>query len=353
MNEAIEIDKSERIFVTGASGFIGTALVRQLLADGYRVRGMSRKAPTLPPGFENRAAELWEHPNFEFASGDVTDPESLTRGMAGCPYVIHLAGYAKNFAFDPTTFLKINRGGMINVFQAAQKLGVKKVVWTSSVVALGVTAPGVTADESTPRISNEYLTEYEESKALAEIEARQWTDRGFPAVTVNPTRVYGPGPLSEGNSLGILIDDYMRGRFPILINYGKNIGNYGLVDDVARGHFLALLRGRPGECYLLGGENASLEQFFQTINRVTGERHFMLKIWKFFPMLVAHLMELRAKLTKTYPRITPGWIRTFTTDWRYSCDKAVRELGYEITPLEEGLRRTCDWILANRTDGTK
>ena len=344
MNESISIDKNERIFITGASGFIGTTLVRQLLADGYKVRGMSRKTPTLPLGYENRGAELWEHPNFEYAAGDVTDSESVLRGMDGCSYVIHLAGYAKNFAFDPMTFKRINCGGMLHVFQAAKKLGVKKVVWTSSVVALGPTAPGVVADESTPRTTDKYLTEYEESKALAEKEARQWTDDGFPAVAVNPTRVYGPGQLSEGNALGTLIDDYMRGRFPFLINFGKNIGNYGLVDDVAHGHFLALLRGRPGERYLLGGENVSLEEFFKTIDRVTGERHFMLKIWKFFPMQVARFMKLRAQLTKTYPRITPGWIRTFTAEWNHSCDKAVRELGYKITPLAEGLEKTCSWL---------
>ena len=347
MNESIQIDKNEKIFITGASGFIGTTLVRQLLAEGYRVRGMSRKTPALPKGYENRGAELWSHPNFEYAQGDVTDPESLRLGMAGCSYVIHLAGYAKNYAPDPDTFRQINCGGMLNVFAAAKELGVKKVVWTSSVVALGPTAPGVLADESTPRTTNQYLTEYEESKTLAEAEARKWTDQGFPAVAVNPTRVYGPGQLSEGNSLGLLIDDYMHGRFPILINFGKNIGNYGLVDDVARGHFQALLRGRPGERYLLGGENASLAEFFKTIDRVTGKRHFMLKIWKFVPMQVARFLKLRAKLTGTYPRITPGWIRTFTTEWNFSCGKAVRELGYEITPLEEGLRRTCDWILEN------
>lgn len=345
---SIVIDKSEPVFVTGASGFIGTSLVRQLLAAGYKVRGMSRKQPVFPPGYDAAPEDLWNHPNFEYFKGDMTDIESLRRGIDGCGYVIHLAGYAKNYSPDPNIFIRFNVDGMRNVFTAAQEKNVKKIVWTSSIVTFGPTKKGVVGDETMPRITPKYLTEYEESKSIAEKEALKWAASGLPLVIVNPTRVYGPGQLSEGNALAALIDDYACGRFPILVNRGVNIGNYVLVDDVARGHLLALERGTVGERYILGSENASLKEFFQIIDEVTGKRRFKLPILTFAPMVVGYALLWAAKIFGIYPRITPGWVRTFIVDWAYSCEKAEKELGYTPVPLKEGLAQTCRWLREQR-----
>lgn len=342
------MEPNARIFVTGASGFIGTSLIRQLLASGYRVRGMSRKSPVFPPGYTGSKEELWNHPNFEFFQGDISDLDSLRRGIDGCDYVIHLAGYAKNYSRDPSAFYKINLDGMKNVFTASKEKGIKKIVWTSSIVTFGPTRKGEVADESTPRITDKYLTEYEKSKSLAEKEAKKWLDGGLPLVIVNPTRVFGPGQLSEGNALTRLIDDYDRGRFPFLVNFGVNVGNYVLVDDVARGHFLALEKGRIGQKYILGSENASLKEFFDLVDEVTGKKHFRLPIWKFWPMVVGYVLLWSAILFGIYPRITPSWIRTFTVDWAYSCDKAKRELGYSPTCLRDSLALTCAWLKARQ-----
>ena len=128
------------------------------------------------------------------------------------------------------------------------------------------------------------------------------------------------------------------------MNYGINYGNYGYVDDVARGIYLALQKGVPGERYILGGENASLLELYRLIDAIDGKWHWKLPMYKFIPLFVAHSLELWAKLTGVYPRITPGWVRTFLVDWKYSCDKAKRELGYDPISLEEGLRRTCAWL---------
>ncbi|MBQ9813320.1 MAG: NAD-dependent epimerase/dehydratase family protein [Thermoguttaceae bacterium] len=339
-----ELNKEATIFITGATGFIGTSLTRQLLADGWRVRGMSRSKPQLPPGYEGDVKELWEHPNFEHVFGDVNDYDSLARGMNGCDYVLSLAGYARNYARDPQVFFRVNVDGMRNVFNAAEKLNVKKIVWVSTIVSFGPTPKGQTCDETLDRITDKYYTEYEESKSIAEKEALQYVKRGLPLVIVNPTRVYGPGQLSEGNAMAALIRDYRRGTGPFLLNYGVNVGNYGYVDDVARGVYLALEQGKIGERYILGGDNASLLELYKLIDKVDGKTHWKLPMYKFIPLLVAHSLKLWARLTGVYPRITPGWVRTFLFDWKYSCDKAKKELGYDPISLEEGLKRTCEWL---------
>src|SRR5262249_51467066 len=148
--------------------------------------------------------------------------------------------------------------------------------------------------EAMTRITPAYLTDYEESKAVAEQEALRLAVGGLPVVIVNPTRVYGPGHLTEGNSLARLIDDYDRGRVPVLLNRGVNVGNYVFVDDVVQGHLLAMQRGRLGERYILGGENIALKDFFRTIDRVSGKTHFQISIRR-AAMLFAWLQKKRAE----------------------------------------------------------
>ncbi len=329
----------KKLFVTGATGFIGSTLTRKLLARGCEVVGMSRSAaPVLPPGFVGASEELWDHPRFIYKQGDILNLDDLRGAMDGCDGVFHLAGYAKNYSKDPETFNRMNIGGMRNVFTVAKELNIPKIVWTSSIVTFGPTPAGVVSDESMPRFTPKFLTEYEESKFHAETEAMVWAQEGLPVVIVNPARVYGPGQLSEGNALAELINDYRHGRMPFLPNFGKNIGNYVLVDDVAEGQILAMERGRIGERYILGGENVSLKDFFGLIAKITDKKHFQMPLYKTGPIIFGYIQLYLAKLFGIYPRITPGWVRTFVTDWTYSIDKARRELGYCPVSLEEGLK---------------
>ena len=339
------METAQKVFVTGGTGFIGTRLVQALIDRGQAVRVLSRRAdPKPPPGFDGPQRGPWRHERVELVRGEIGDRDLLVRAMAGCRRVFHLAAYAKNWARDPQTFFEVNVQGMRNVFDAAAESGVERVVWTSTVLTFGPTPPGVVADEDTPRITDRYYTQYERTKTIAEGEALRRAQEGLPVVIVNPTRVYGPGHLTEGNALARLIDDYDRGKVPVLLNRGVNVGNYVLVDDVAKGHILAMEKGRVGQRYILGGENASLKQFFRIVDEVSGKRHRQLPIFKVLPLLFAGFQEQRARWLGVYPRITPGWVRTFLADWAYSSEKAGRELGYRPTPLVEGIQVTYDWL---------
>ncbi|HLE31656.1 MAG TPA: SDR family oxidoreductase [Bacteroidota bacterium] len=327
------------IFVTGATGFIGTKLVNALLAKGHSVHALSRAA-------SNREGLM--HERVRLVQGDLLDRDSLRKGMEGCSQVFHLAAYAKNWSRDPSVFFRQNVDGMTNVLDAARDAGIKRVVFTSTIVVFGPRPAGVIGDESMPRITPKYFTEYEESKAVAERKALEYVKKGHPIVIVNPTRVYGPGKLTEGNSVSLMIDMYDRGKVPVLLNNGVNVGNYVLVDDLVRGHILAMERGKIGERYILGGENASLKRIFELVDEASGKKHFQFSLPPSIAMLYGSLEKKRAEWLRMYPQITPGWVETFLQDWAYTCAKAERELGYTITPLKDGIKLTYDWLMTLR-----
>jgi nucleoside-diphosphate-sugar epimerase len=325
--------------VTGATGFIGSRLVAELVRGGHTVRALTRTMTN------------WKTLGLEGSTpviGDILDPPSLVRAVDGCSRIFHLAAYAKNWARDPGTFSEHNIRGTANVLAAARTVGVEKLVLTSTIAALGPTPPGVVGDEMMPRATSRFFTAYEQTKTQAEREALRLAAEGLPVVVVNPTRVYGPGKLSEGNSVTLLIDLYDRGRFPFLLAGGCNVGNYALVDDVVRGHMLAMEKGRTGERYILGGENVSLADLMRVVDEVSGKRHLKLPLPATLAMAYAYMEEAKARWLGAYPRVTPGWVETFLQEWAYSCAKAEGELGYAITPLADGIRLTYEWLRRQR-----
>ena len=331
--------KPTTIFVTGATGFIGTKLVNELVRLGHTVHALSRAT-------SNR--DGLDHERILLVQGDIMNRESLVAGMKGCTHVFHLAAYAKNWARDPKIFYHHNVLGMHHVFEAAKQTGIQRVVWTSTIVTFGPTAFGVIGDEAMPRITSKYYTEYEETKSIAEKEALKAAAEGFPVVIVNPTRVYGPGKLTEGNSVSLMIDQYDRGLVPILLNRGINVGNYVLVDDLVRGHILAMEKGRVGERYIIGGENASLKKIYELVDEVSGKKHIQINLPPKVGLAYGGIQKFAADKFGIYPQITTGWVKTFLQDWAYSCAKSERELGYTFTPLKEGIRLTYEWILQQR-----
>ncbi len=344
------------VFVTGATGFIGTRLVQELVHRGHLVHALTRREnPQPPPGFSSKERPDFQHSNVRLMLGDVTDIESLRRGMAGCSQVYHLAGYAKNWARDPQTYTNINVNGLRNACQVAGELGIDRIVWTSTMLTFGPSRSGQLVDERTRRTTTEAITLYEVSKTAGEQVAAEFVARGQQVVTVNPTRVFGPGHFHEGNATSLVIDMYDRGKAPFLAG-GNNIGNWVFIDDVVQGLILAMERGQAGEKYLLSGENLTLKQFFTLVDKVTGKRHFQITIRRPAAMTYAWLLKKCAEWFGTYPQITPDWVRVFLTDWACTSAKAHRELGYHITPIEEAVRRTYEWILqvrAERQRGSK
>lgn len=318
------------VFVTGATGFVGRAVVRSLRARGMHVRALVRTAPAVPP------------PGIDLVTGDLSDQKTLAGAMQGCNFVVHLAAYARNWARDTRVFDVTNVGGTRRVLAAAAGQGVTRVVHISSVLTIGQ-SDGTTLDESARR-SRPPLTDYERTKLAAEETVTEFVRKGLDVVMVNPTRIFGPGPRTEANSVTIMIRDYLTGRWHLLPGDGSAIGNYAFVEDVAEGIARALERGHTGERYILGGENLSYRQLFTVVERIAGTSHPLLPVPAGAAGIFSRLELLRAILFSGYPLITPGWVATLFTDAAYSSEKAQHELGYVITPFATAMRATIDWL---------
>lgn len=323
-----------KIFITGATGFIGGRLALRLAKDGHEVNALIRK--------RKRARHLTS-PQIHLFEGDLLDRESIRRAMKGCEAGFHLAAYARVWSKDPNLPHRINVTGTQNIFESALAEGLKKMVFTSTGGTLGPSNGGTPVDERTPRDAP-FFNAYEETKAEAEQLARDFTKRGLNVVTVNPTRVYGPGLVSESAAMTKIIVKFSRGKWHIIPGNGKKYGNYVYVDDVVEGHLLALDKGRPGERYILGGSNNTYDGFFDTLKNVTGRKPWMVHIR--YPALraITYLQFAGMRLVGKPPLITPEWIKKYLHHWACSSDKAKKELGYRITPLEEGIKKTIDWV---------
>ena len=308
-----------KILVTGATGYVGGAVVRALAARGHTTRSFARHA--------SRSSLAGER-----VDGDVRDSDAVARAVRGCDAVCHMAALVSIWQKRREDFDDVNLGGLRNIVHAAADAGISRVLYTSSFLAL---AP---RDRETPLEANDYQR--------TKLAADRWTDarvlQGAPIVRVYPGVVYGPGPLTEGNLIGRLVADHLNGRLPGLVG-PEHPWSYAYVDDVAAGHCAALERGRLGGRYILGGENTSQQRVFAIVTQLTGRRPP-----RRIPFPIADLIgtveEMRARVFGGVPLLTRGAVEIFRHDWSLDSEVAIRELGYSITPLADGISRTIEFI---------
>ncbi|HUZ75117.1 MAG TPA: hopanoid-associated sugar epimerase [Stellaceae bacterium] len=322
------------VLVTGASGFVGAAVARAVLAAGRRVRVLLR-----PTSDRRNLAGL----EVEIRIGSLTDPRSLEAAVAGCGAVYHVAADYRLWVRDPDAMHAANVDGTVRLMAAAQQAGVARIVYTSSVATLGLTVDGTPADETTPSRLADMIGPYKRSKFLAEAAVRRMVDeRGLPAVIVNPSTPVGPRDRRP-TPTGRMIVEAASGRMPAFVDTGLNLVH---VDDVAAGHLLAERHGRVGERYILGGADMTLAAILAAIASLCGRRPPRLRLPVTAVWPVALAAELYGRATGREPFVTFDGLRMARKLMFFTSAKAERELGYRARPAAEGLAEAIRWFRA-------
>ena len=324
-----------RALVTGANGFLGSAVVRALLAEGGAVRALVRA------GSDRRNLVGLD---VEIADGDLTDRGSLAKAAAGCTTVFHVAADYRLWVADAAPMYRANVEGSVNVLEAAAAAGASRMVYTSSVAVLGINKDRTPADESTAVSIDDMVGHYKRSKFLAEAAVRKRAEElGLPVVTVNPSTPIGPRDIKPTPTGRILLDA-AAGRMPAFVDTGLNLVH---VDDVAVGHLAAARVGRPGERYILGGEDFTLQRILQAVAEHVGRRPSRIRLphWSVYPLAVG--AEALAMLTKREPRVTLDGVRMSTKHMYFASDKAQRELGYTWRDPRHAIASAVDWFKTN------
>jgi nucleoside-diphosphate-sugar epimerase len=317
----------KRILITGATGFIGRNVAAQLIEEGEIVRALVRDPENLVPFIRKHA---------EIVVGDMGQGECAERAMRNVDTVLHLAALAR--AWGPAEeFWSVNVRSVGCLLRAAHEAGANTFVHTSTVLGL---PPYLPAEVSGDALR---LTAYEETKRAAEDVLRAYSGSGMSIVIVRPTRVYGPGPLSDANGVTKLVDLFLRGRFRLRISDGDVKANYVHVADVADGIIRAGRCGHPGGDYLLGGDNVSLRGLLEMVARLAGVRRRVFALPATAAMAVGRAGEIWGALGGS-PSLTRRWIRVFLEDRRADSSRARNELGYAPRALETGLRETIAWL---------
>ncbi len=325
------------ILVTGATGFIGFSLTEKLVSLGHTVHVLSRD-----PG----KSVMFRQEKVHFFKGSITDEQSVREAMKGCDRIYHLAACTEVWSKHRSLFYRQNVEGTRIVLDVAREMQIEKVLIASTAGVLGPSVKG-SVDESTAR-EIPFFTAYEKTKWMADQITREYAEKGLFAVTVYPTRVFGPGSLNRSNSVTKMIKQYTLGKWRIIPGSGREIGNYVYIDNLVDGMIKAMEKGRSGEGYLLGGDNVSYNEFFTTISDIINRKYQMIRIPKVFCLFAAAIMLLFAKITGVSPLLTPGWIRKYLHNWSITNDKAVNELGYVPGTFREGVEKTVEWLKTNR-----
>ena len=324
------------VLITGASGFVGSAVLRRLLADGAAVRALVR------PASDRRNLDGLD---VEVVTGDLGDRDSLARAVRGCEALFHVAADYRLWTRDADAMMRTNIGGSRDIVRAAAEAGVARIVYTSSVATLGLNADGSPADEDTEVTLSDMIGPYKQSKFMAEEEVRRLAHRhGAPVVIVNPSTPAGPRDIKP-TPTGRMIVEAASGRMPAFVDTGLNIVH---VDDVAQGHLMAWRRGEIGQRYVLGGDNMALSDILAGIARAAGRRPPRIRIPHGAVMPIAYLAEAWTRITGgTEPFVTVDGIRMARKKMYFSSAKAERALGYRHRPAAAALGDAVAWFHDN------
>jgi len=322
-------------FVTGATGFLGSHVARVLADNGADMRLLVRSSSNLR-NIEGLRADR--------ALGDLRDPASLEKAMAGCDVVFHVAADYRLWVRDPNEMYRSNVEGTLAILEAARKNGVRRVVYTSSVATIGFTRNGYPANEDSPVSLADMIGHYKRSKFMAEQLALEAGRSGLQVVVVNPTTPVGDQDVKP-TPTGRIVVDFLKRKFPAYVETGLNLVD---VRECASGHVTALEKGKSGERYILGGENVTLKQILDKLAKITGLPSPILKLPYIFAYAAGIADEIvTGRLRGREPRATIDTVRMGAKKMFASSDKAERDLGWKIVPVESALRRAVEWFRGN------
>ncbi|HSB91985.1 MAG TPA: NAD-dependent epimerase/dehydratase family protein [Flavitalea sp.] len=321
-----------KTLITGASGYLGNQLAHALADSGSEVVALVRS---------DAAKALLQHPNITIFPGDVVDRGSLTRAMKGCSQVYHMAAKVGAWGKDVSSFYRVNVEGTGNVLESALETGIEKVVFTSTSGVIGPSDNGPLTENS-PR-TVDFNIDYDLSKKKAEDVVLQYTDK-LKAVIVNPVKIYGPGKVSHSLSANAIIDSFLKNKVALIPGPGTYKVCFAFIDDVVNGHIQAMQHGRSGERYILGGVNISYYDFFDKIRQISGGKGRIVKMPKSVIKTWAAMQELNHRLFGLPVRFTVKSVELLFSNYIFSSHKAINDLGYSITPLDEAVSKTISFL---------
>jgi len=324
-----------KVFVTGATGFIGGNLVRTLLEDGYEIRALIRK------GSDQRNISGLP---VELVTGDLSDRKILTEQLTGCDCVFHVAAHYSLWKKDREEIYRANVTGTRNLLAAAQTAKIRRFIHTSSVAAIGVPQSGKPANEDTQTTVEELVSDYKKSKFLAEQAALEFARDGLDVVIVNPSTPIGACDVKP-TPTGEIILRFLQGRMPAYVHTGLNLID---VEDVARGHILAWQRGKTGERYILGNRNLTLKSMLEILSDITGKSSPGIAIPHLIPLTAAFIDEMiLARYFGKTPQVSFYSVQMSQKAMYYDSSKAVRDLGLPQSPIETAIEKAVRWFEAN------
>ncbi|MBC7845078.1 MAG: NAD-dependent epimerase/dehydratase family protein [Flavobacterium sp.] len=327
-----------KILITGATGYVGHRLALTLAERNNEVHILVRNLDS---------GNIPHHKNIKVFAGDITDKQSIVSAIKECRQIYHTAALVKAFDKDSSLFYKVNVEGTRNMLESALEIGAEKFVFTSSCSVIGPTLKEAMC-ENDKRISP-LDNDYDATKYLAENLVKEYGIKGLHTVIVSPSKVFGPSGFdAKSITVNKVIDRFIKGEPTFIPKPSNLIANYCYIDDVVEGHILAMSKGNVGENYILGGENSSFSEFFHTIGTLSEKKNKPIEIPKFVIKIFSIMQWLQFKTTNKEPLITENSIRQIYCNKIFSSEKAIRNLGYQITPLREGLQQTIHFLKNQR-----